>query len=546
MQRKINKRARTLAFTRVYAGIVWDFWREARLARKIGLTGAEQRMSKRHRRRAIQFRETATRLGGVLIKLGQFVGSRVDVMPEPYIQELMKLQDEVPPEDYSAVKERIEAEFGRPLEEVYPVFNPVSQAAASLAQAHEAELTTGEKVIVKVQRPGIEDLIDIDLATFTYLMEGVRRFTKAGDRFDIEGLVDEFQRVLGEELDFLREADNAERFAVDFRDDQRVLVPKVYHDYSTGRIVTLERIQGTKINDYDGLTAAGIDRKELARTLVDIYVKQFLETGFFHADPHPGNLFVNPGPAITFLDFGMMGEITAENRESFIEALFAIVQKDADGVIEAATDLNFIRQGANTVPIRNALEWMFQRYSGMSTMKAMDAGSLETIEEDIRLILRENPFTLPVHFAYVGKAFGTLVGVIAGLDPDFDIIEEARPYVEKLTKSVRTQFFVKQAKKIGLALLKLPTDLSRVIDKAERGELKVKMSGIDELMDAINRLEKSKRATVLAILAGSLTIAAAALYVNSYPTEALLAALGAAAFAGAAITSGRRRPRFHP
>jgi len=546
VQRKINKRARTLAFTRVYAGIVWDFWREARLARKIGLTGAEQRMSKRHRRRAIQFRETATRLGGVLIKLGQFVGSRVDVMPEPYIQELMKLQDEVPPEDYSAVKERIEAEFGRPLEEVYPVFNPVSQAAASLAQAHEAELTTGEKVIVKVQRPGIEDLIDIDLATFTYLMEGVRRFTKAGDRFDIEGLVDEFQRVLGEELDFLREADNAERFAVDFRDDQRVLVPKVYHDYSTGRIVTLERIQGTKINDYDGLTAAGIDRKELARTLVDIYVKQFLETGFFHADPHPGNLFVNPGPAITFLDFGMMGEITAENRESFIEALFAIVQKDADGVIEAATDLNFIRQGANTVPIRNALEWMFQRYSGMSTMKAMDAGSLETIEEDIRLILRENPFTLPVHFAYVGKAFGTLVGVIAGLDPDFDIIEEARPYVEKLTKSVRTQFFVKQAKKIGLALLKLPTDLSRVIDKAERGELKVKMSGIDELMDAINRLEKSKRATVLAILAGSLTIAAAALYVNSYPTEALLAALGAAAFAGAAITSGRRRPRFHP
>ena len=546
MQRKINKRARTLAFTRVYAGIVWDFWREARLARKIGLTGAEQRMSKRHRRRAIQFRETATRLGGVLIKLGQFVGSRVDVMPEPYIQELMKLQDEVPPEDYSAVKERIEAEFGRPLEEVYPVFNPVSQAAASLAQAHEAELTTGEKVIVKVQRPGIEDLIDIDLATFTYLMEGVRRFTKAGDRFDIEGLVDEFQRVLGEELDFLREADNAERFAVDFRDDQRVLVPKVYHDYSTGRIVTLERIQGTKINDYDGLTAAGIDRKELARTLVDIYVKQFLETGFFHADPHPGNLFVNPGPAITFLDFGMMGEITAENRESFIEALFAIVQKDADGVIEAATDLDFIRQGANTVPIRNALEWMFQRYSGMSTMKAMDAGSLETIEEDIRLILRENPFTLPVHFAYVGKAFGTLVGVIAGLDPDFDIIEEARPYVEKLTKSVRTQFFVKQAKKIGLALLKLPTDLSRVIDKAERGELKVKMSGIDELMDAINRLEKSKRATVLAILAGSLTIAAAALYVNSYPTEALLAALGAAAFAGAAITSGRRRPRFHP
>lgn len=541
MRRKVNKRARVAAFTRIFLGIVWDFWREARLARRIGLNQAELRMASRHRKRAIQFRETATRLGGVLIKLGQFVGSRVDVMPEPYIKELMKLQDEVPPEDYSAVKELIEAEFGRLIEEVYPVFDPVPQAAASLAQAHEAELPTGEKVIAKVQRPGIEELIDIDLATFAYLMEGVRRFTSAGERFDIEGLVDEFQRVLGEELDFLREAASAEHFAENFRLDPHVRVPKVYHDYSTDRIVTLERIQGVKVNDYDGLSAAGIDRKELAQMLVDIYVRQFLEYGFFHADPHPGNLFVNPGPVITFVDFGMMGEITAEDRESFLEAIFAIVQKDADGIIEAAADLRFIRQGANTIPIRNALEWLFQRYSGLSTMKTMDVNSLETIEEDIRLIMRENPFTLPVHFAYVGKAFGTMVGLIAGLDPDFDIIEEARPYVEKLTRDVRTQFVLKQAKKIGLALLKLPTDLSRVIDKAERGELKAKMSGQDELMDAMTRLEKSQRTTVLAVLAGSLTVAAAVLYVNIYPTEALLAALGAALFAAAAVVHVRRR-----
>ncbi len=541
MQRKINKRARTLAFTRVYLGIVWDFWREARLAKRIGMPEAERKMADRHRRRAIQFRETATRLGGVLIKLGQFVGSRVDVMPEPYIVELMKLQDEVPPEDFSAVKELVETEFGRPIEEVYPVFNPVSQAAASLAQAHEAELVTGEKVIAKVQRPGIEELINIDLATFTYLMEGIRRFTSAGERFDIEGLVDEFQRVLGEELDFLREAASAERFAENFRRDPHVRVPKVYHDYSTDRIVTLERIRGVKINDFDGLSAAGVDRKELARTLVDIYVRQFLEYGFFHADPHPGNLFVNPGPVVTFVDFGMMGEITAEDRESFLEAIIAITQKDPNGVIEAAVDLRFIKQGVNTVPIRNALEWLFQRYSGLSTMKTLDASGLETIEEDVRLIMRENPFTLPVHFAYVGKAFGTMVGLIAGLDPDFDIIEEARPYVEDLTRDMRTQFIIKQAKKIGLALLKLPTDLSRVIDKAERGELKVKMNGQDELMDALARLEKSKRTTATAVLAGSLTVAAAVLYVNMYPTEAFLAALGAALFAAAAYTSGRRR-----
>lgn len=503
-------------------------------------------MADRHRRRAIKFRETATEMGGVLIKLGQFIGSRVDVMPEPYILELLKLQDEVPAEDYPAVKELIESEFGRPIEEVYASFNPVPVAAASLAQAHEAELPTGEKVVAKVQRPGIEELIDIDLATFSYLMQGLRRFTTAGEHIDLEGLVEEFQKVLGEELDFLREVDSAERFAYNFRHDPQVRVPGIYHEYSTDRVITLEKIDGLKITDYEGLDAAGIDRTELARTMVGVYVKQFLDYGFFHADPHPGNLFVNPGPVITFVDFGMMGEITAENRESFIEAIFAITQKDSDAIIEAAIDLKFIKQGANTVPIRNALDWMFQRYSGMSTMKMIDVNSLESIEEDIRLILRENPFTLPVHFAYVGKAFGTIVGLITGLDPDFDIIEEARPYVDKMTRDVRTQIILKQAKKFGLTLLKLPTDLSRIIDKAERGEIRAKMSGQDELMDAMTRLEKSQRTTVLAFLAGSQMVASALFYVNLYPGEALVAAIGAALFALAAIVLGRRRPRNHP
>ena len=323
-------------------------------------------------------------------------------------------------------------------------------------------------------------------------------------------------------------------------------MPKIYREYSTGRVITLERIDGVKINDYKGLEAAGIDRKKLARTLIDVYVRQFLDHGFFHADPHPGNLFVNQGPIITFVDFGMMGEITPENRVSFVEAIFAIIQKDADGVIAAVAELKFIRQGANIAPIRNALEWLFDRYSGMSTMKTVDIDSLDSIQEDIRLIMRENPFTLPVHFAYVGKAFGTIVGLIAGLNLDFDIIEEARPYLDRLTREIRSEFFIKQAKKTGLALLRLPTDLSRVIDKAERGELKIRMTGQEELMDTVNRMEKSKKATVVAILAGSLAIISAILYINLYPTEALFAALGAVLFAVAALVSGRRRPRFHP
>jgi predicted unusual protein kinase regulating ubiquinone biosynthesis (AarF/ABC1/UbiB family) len=546
MAKNLSNKARVFAFSRLFIGVVWDFWREARIARKTDLRTAEKRMADRHRKRAVQFRETAVRLGGVLIKLGQFVGSRVDVMPEPYIQELMKLQDEVPPEDYFAVKELVESEFSRPIAEIYAEFNPVPIAAASLAQVHEAFLTNGDRVAVKVQRPGISRLIDIDLATFTYLMEGVRRFTSVGDRIDINGLVEEFQRVLGEELDFVREVDSAERFRRDFAGRTDVRVPGIFHEYCTERVITLEFAEGVKINDYEGLDAAGIDRAELAGKLVSVYIAQFLETGFFHADPHPGNLFVSPGPTITFLDFGMMGEITEADRANFVRAIIAIVQKDPDELIAAAADLNFLRQGANTAPLRNALVWLFDRYVGISTPKAISQDNLDTVLEDVRALMRENPFSIPVHFAYVGKAFATMIGLLAGLNPNFDIIEEAKPYIDKLVREVRNELLLKQAKKIGLALLSLPTDLQRVISKAERGELKVKVAGQDEMLAAMRRQETGRRKSVMAGFAGTAAIIGTILFVNGYAEATWAAGAVSAVLAVTAMMPGRGRPRFHP
>lgn len=546
MALKKGNRARVFAFSRLFVGVVWDFWRESRLARKTDLRTAEKRMEARHRKRAIQFRETAVKMGGVLIKLGQFVGSRVDVMPEPYIQELMKLQDEVPPEDYTAVKELVEAEFGRSIVDVYSSFDPLPIAAASLAQVHEAYLNSGEKVAVKVQRPGIGRLIDIDLATFTYLMEGLRRFTSVGDRIDIQGLVEEFQRVLGEELDFVREVDSAERFRQDFSDRDDVRVPAIFHDYCNDRVITLEYAEGVKINDYAGLDAAGIDRAELADKLVSVYIAQFLETGFFHADPHPGNLFITPGPVITFLDFGMMGEITDADRTNFIQAIIAIVQKDPDGLIAAAADLSFLRRGANTAPLRNALIWLFDRYTGVSTPKVLSNENIDGILEDVRALMRENPFSIPVHFAYVGKAFATMIGLLAGLDPNFDIIEAAKPYVDKLVREVRNELLLKTAKKIGLALLKLPTDLERVIAKAERGELRVKITGQDEMLAAMKRQEANYRQLAAAGFAGAAAIIATILYVSGYGYETWIAGGTSGILAAIAVTPKRRRPRFHP
>jgi predicted unusual protein kinase regulating ubiquinone biosynthesis (AarF/ABC1/UbiB family) len=532
MKKPISRGQRIRSFARIFFGIIWDFWREARLARRAGLREAEKRMASRHQRRAAKLRETATEVGGVLIKLGQFIGSRVDVMPEPYIVELMKLQDEVPPEEPSLIKARIEEEFQRPLEEVFAIFNPVPRAAASLAQVHEAVLPTGEKVAVKVQRPGIEKLIDIDLATFAYLMEGLRRFTRIGQRVDVWGLVEEFSRTLGEELDFYREGFHAERFRKNFEGDSTVYIPKVYWDYTTDRVVTLEYVGGIKINDYEALDKAGIDRHHLSQTLVEIYVKQFLDHGFFHADPHPGNLFVLPGrtgPEVTFVDFGMVGEITPEMRQRFIDVLLAITRRDTDAIIEGAVALGFIRRGVSLAPIRNAIEWMFERYAGVTTTREITFESLDEIQEDIRAIMRENPFNLPVHFAYLGKAFATMVGLLAGLDPTFDIIEEARPFIERLREEARRELptiLLNEAKEIGRVLLSLPRRLDRALSQIERGELRVRNFSPRAAEEAA-QAARTRRTVGLNVFAASMVGGSVALYLYDFVSEAYtLFALG--------------------
>jgi len=344
---RFDRRRRIRIITRLFVGITWDFWKESRIARKQGMAVARGRMSAKHQRRAIQFREVALEMGGVLIKLGQFFSTRVDVMPSEYIEELAKLQDMVPPVPFDEVRLVIESEFGRPLEETFPDFEREAVAAASLAQVHLATLPSGERAAIKVQRPDINKLANIDLATFSYLMDGIHRFTKFGRQIDIPMIVDEFVRTVGDELDFLREAQNAERFQEFFADNERVYIPRVYRDYTSTKVLALEAVSGLKVSDYEAMEAAGIDRIETAQIIIDAYLKQVLEDGFFHADPHPGNLFVNPGPIVTFVDFGMVGEITPPMKDAFRNAIIGIAQRDSQQVISALRELRFIRPGAD-------------------------------------------------------------------------------------------------------------------------------------------------------------------------------------------------------
>lgn len=502
---------------------------------------ARVRMSARHRKRAIQFREVALEMGGVLIKLGQFMSTRADVMPEEYLEELRRLQDEVSPVSFDLIKRQIESEFGLPLEQIYEYVDPEPLASASLAQAHRAAMLGGRDVVLKVQRPGIEDLIDIDLATFSWVMDGVERFTRFGRRNNVSGLAAEFTRSLGHELDFVRESYNADRFRNNFEGDDSVYVPKIYWEYVTQRVITLEGINGVKINDFDGLAAAGHDREELARLVTKAYLTQVIEHGFFHADPHPGNIFVMPGPVLAFIDFGMVGEVTDVAREELKQLAIGVARKDADEVVKALARLGFLRHGANVSAPKNALSFMFEEY-GTLTKADVTFEALEHIQEDLRTIVYEQPFTLPAQFAFLARAIATMVGLATTLDPDFDLAEAAQPELEKLMGNVSSRWLelVKnEAIKVGSSLIKIPGQLDDILGKLQRGDLKVRVDS-DELARALRRQSSGSRKQAYAIWGVGTLGGSIALLLSNYAGWGIALGVVSGALFVSTLLPGRR------
>ncbi len=504
---------------RIFSGITLDFYKEARLIRRFGYQAARNRMSSRHRRRAAYFRETAVNMGGVMIKLGQFLGTRADVMPEEYIEELGKLRDEVPPVQFEEIKTVIENEFDCPLSQVFPNFDQEPEGAASLAQVHRATLPTGEKVAVKIQRPNIEELINNDLGIFSYLMDGLNRFTRVGKRYDLQGIVAEFARTLGDEIDFYREGFYAERFRQNFKSSKIIRIPKVYWEYTKDRVLTLEAINGIKIWDFDEIEKQGIDRREVAYEILQSFLQMVLEDGFFHADPHPGNLFVIPGPVITYVDFGMIGEVTPEKRQIIKQGAIAVVQNDVDGLIAALARLGFIRRDADLEPIKNTFRWLFENYSGL-TARDFDFQRLEVIQEDVRKIMYEQPFTMPSEFAFLGRAAGTMIGLITGLYPEFDFVASARPYIKIVIDEMRPSIanvIAEEAKNYAQIFLGLPKQVQYIFDQLERGDLVARIDAT-EIVKAINRSDRSRILNSFGIVLSSLIIGAVILILYGYST----------------------------
>ncbi|WP_016953143.1 AarF/ABC1/UbiB kinase family protein [Anabaena sp. PCC 7108] len=491
----------------------------------------ELKQSARRKAQAIWIRNTFLDLGPTFIKVGQLFSTRADIFPGEYVEELSKLQDRVPAFSYEQVEAIIEQELSKEIPELFQSFEPIPLAAASLGQVHKAVLHSGESVVVKVQRPGLKKLFEIDLQ----ILKGIARYFQSHPKWgrgrDWMGIYEECCRILWEEIDYLNEGRNADTFRRNFRAYDWVKVPRVYWRYTTSRVITLEYVPGIKVSQYEALEAAGVDRKAIARYGAQAYLHQLLNNGFFHADPHPGNLAVSPDGALIFYDFGMMGRIKANVREGLMETLFGIAQKDGDRVVQSLIDLGAIAPTDDMGPVRRSVQYMLDNFMD----KPFENQSVAAISEDLYQIAYDQPFRFPATFTFVMRAFSTLEGVGKGLDPEFNFMEVAQPYAMQLITdnngSEGNSFLnelSRQAVQVSSTALGLPRRLEDTLDKLERGDIRVRVRSV-ETERLLRRQSNIQLGTSYALIISGFTVSATILLVNHELWLAILAGLIAAA-----------------
>ena len=493
-------------------------------------------------------------MGGVMIKVGQFLSARLDVLPKEITDELAGLQDEVSPESFAEVRKVIEAEFGSPLETKFFDFQELPLAAASIGQVHLAKLMPADPssgievrfptVAVKVQRPHIEQIVATDLSALKVVAGWLMRYQPIRKRADIPSLLNEFSRALYEEIDYLHEGKNAEIFAHNFEGHNDVRVPAIVWSHTTRCVLTLEYIEAIKITDYQSIEAAGVDRAEVASRLFDTYLKQIFEDRFFHADPHPGNLFVLPETEIAgsemqpwklvFVDFGMTGTIIPTVLSGLREGLIALGTKDASRLITAYKIMGVLLPSADVDLIERASAKVFERFWGKTTSEMMGMHVEEAREfiQEFEGLVYDMPFQAPENIVLLVRCMGILSGMCTGLDPDFNLWTSIMPYAQKIISADDQggwRFWLGQVGDMATLLLSLPKKTESLLNRIEQGKLEVKST---ELTNRINRLERSTRRSQGAIIFASFLITS----VQSYLAGQLPLAVGLGA--GALLSLG--------
>ncbi|MFM5952184.1 MAG: ABC1 kinase family protein [Micrococcales bacterium] len=465
---------------------------------------ATRRMA-RYQKLARRFSNLAANLGGLIIKAGQFASSRLDVLPSAITAELESLQDEVAPEPFEKIQRQIESETAMPLSLAFQSFDPAPIAAASLGQVHRGTLSTEmaselgfAEVIVKVLRPGIEEVVLVDLKALRKVGHWLSHIKLVSRRTDAPALVEEFAQVSLQEIDYLHEASNLERFRECFENDPTVATPDVVWERSSKRVLVLSNVSDIKINDVDTLILAGIDPNLVAAELARLTFEQIFVHGFFHADPHPGNLFVSKTVdsfKITFIDFGMMGEVTEDLKQNLQTFLIALVTRDSRACVSAMQKLRVLLPSVDTVELESAISAMFDRFGGVGVAEIVSTDVREFRELAIRFseLIRTLPFQLPENFLMLFRSISLISGVTSSLNRDFNMWDAVDPFAKTLLNGGANGTLRAAGREIGswaATIYQLPRRIESVLNRLDQGNLSLRLPEVEK---RVSRLDGSTR-----------------------------------------------------
>ncbi|MGK7874620.1 MAG: ABC1 kinase family protein [Xenococcaceae cyanobacterium] len=482
--------------------------------------------SKQKHRRARWLVRTLLDLGPTFIKIGQSLSTRGDLLPLEYVQELGQLQDRVPEFSENEAIALIESELGNSIYALYRDFVPFPLASASLGQVHKARLHTGEDVVVKVQRPGLEGLFNLDFEVLHRLVRFGNRYLPWLRKYDLEAIYQEFFELLYQEIDYIHEGKNADRFRENFKNYPRIAVPQVYWRYTTKKILTLEYLPGIKIDDRQNLEASGINLDDIIQLGICSYLKQLLQDGFFQSDPHPGNMAVSQDGNLIFYDFGTMAEVKSIAKDQMVKTFFAVLRKDTEEVVDTLTYMGLIEPVGDMTPVKRLVAFLLEKFRE----KPVDIKAFEQISREIYLMFQQQPFRLPAQMTFVIKSLTTLDGIARALDPQYNLLAASQPFVKSIAvsngKGNLVGVLARQAKDFIKNKLQQPSAtevlIRRLEARIEQGELQVRVRSL-ESERTLKRIHLAIKSLTYACLTGFTLLSGSVLLSTAYSGWAIVA-----------------------
>lgn len=463
-------------------------------------------------------------LGPTFIKIGQSLSTRADLLPLEYVKELGQLQDRVPEFSSEEAIALVESELGKDIYTLYRDFDSFPIAAASLGQVHRARLHTGEDVVVKVQRPGLSKLFDLDVKAVYQVIRFCDRYFPWTRKYNLEAIYHEFFKILYQEIDYVQEGKNADRFGDNFKEYPRIIVPKVYWQYTNKKVITVEYAPGIKVDDRISLEAIGVDIQKLNQLGICCYLKQLLIDGFFQADPHPGNLAVTEDGSLIFYDFGMMAEVKSLAKDEMVKTFFAVLRKDTDGVLDTLITIGLVDRMPDMMPVRRLITFLLDKFID----KPIDFQAFNEIKNELYIMFEQQPFRLPAQMMFIVKSLTTLDGIARTLDPHYNFLASAQPFVKSIAVSKGRGSAIgelaRQARNFITYKLQQPSKaevfFKRLEQRIEDGELQIRVRNI-ESERALKRINLALKTLIFAGLTGLMLLSGAVLLVGGYKMGAI-------------------------